>query len=92
MELIDRKALKNALIPLWNCRSDSEFANKDVWREIENAPTIDAVPVVHGEWIEISDDPLHGLKKCSNCGELSCCLANYCPDCGAKMDGERREG
>lgn len=46
MRLIDADALKAALVPLWNCHDDSDFANKDVWRELENAPTIDAVPVV----------------------------------------------
>ena len=46
MRLIDEDALKAALVPLWNCHDDSDFANKDVWRELENAPTIDAVPVV----------------------------------------------
>ena len=46
MRLIDADALKATLIPLWNCHDDSDFANKDVWRELENAPTIDAVPVV----------------------------------------------
>ena len=98
MELIDRKALKNALIPLWNCRSDSEFANKDVWREIENAPTIDAVPVRHGEWGGLSNED--SLVKCSVCGHIrfgSSLLyckeyVRYCENCGARMDGERREG
>lgn len=46
--------------------------------DINNAPTVDAVPVVHGRWL------LDG--RCSEC------LANpltthktYCPNCGAKM-------
>lgn len=45
---------------------------------LENLPTVDAVPVVHGRWL------LDG--RCSEC------LANpltthktYCPNCGAKM-------
>lgn len=46
MRLIDEDVLKAALVPLWNCHDDSDFANKDVWRELENAPTVDAVPVI----------------------------------------------
>ena len=51
---------------------------------VEDAPTVDAVPVVHGRWIaqEYGDQ-----KECSICGELFCCYGNYCMNCGAKMDG-----
>ena len=38
-----------------------------------------------GKWIKVEDNPY----RCSVCGELSCCLSNYCPDCGADM---RKEG
>lgn len=31
---------------------------------------------------------INSMYTCSNCGELICCEANYCPDCGAKMDGK----
>lgn len=39
-DLIDRRALKKELLPKWNCQDDSDFANKTVWRELENAPTV----------------------------------------------------
>lgn len=29
---------------------------------------------------------INSLYKCSNCGELICCEANFCPDCGAKIE------
>ena len=32
------------------------------------------------EWIKEGDN-----YKCSNCGEISCCKGNYCPECGEKM-------
>ena len=56
------------------------------WNEcleiFQNAPTVDAVPVVRGRWIHEGDSSY----RCSVCGEISCCNGNYCPDCGAKME------
>ena len=50
----------------------------------------DTVEVVrHGEWKDIDGDGQSWL--CSICGEVMCCNDNYCPNCGAKMDGERSE-
>lgn len=48
------------------------------------APTIDAVPVVHGEW-EFVDDY---TAKCSACGDCVDDDSPFCPNCGAKMDGK----
>ena len=54
---------------------------------IEKAPTVDAAPVVHGTWID-NGVPESVLSKCSVCG-YSCGSSsfNFCPNCGAKMDG-----
>ena len=63
----------------------------DAMNIVEELPAVDAAPVVHGRWIrysEIFHDPEYTLVKCSVCGGESCCDAIYCPDCGAKMDGE----
>ena len=60
-------------------------------RLIEDLPTVDAAPVVHGRWVYEHDDPV--LLPCSVCGYQVYRYNNthYCPECGAKMDGERRE-
>lgn len=54
---------------------------------INEAPTVDAVPVVHGKWIS-------GVM-CSKCGyrtyEWLTPEFHYCPNCGARMDAERKE-
>ena len=61
----------------------------DIFAEI---PAADVAPVVHGRWIKddfLSDD-VNNAEKCSQCGELIGWfgnLPNYCPNCGAKMDG-----
>lgn len=60
--------------------------------EIKNAPTVDAEPVRHGKWILWRD--LNGIKRCK-CSECIVSYGNmdtpYCPNCGAKMDGEMEE-
>lgn len=61
---------------------------------IEDAPTVDAVLVVHGRFEPCFDENgnwRQGFAKCSNCGkEYYAQVINhfgYCPNCGAKMDG-----
>jgi hypothetical protein len=58
---------------------------------MEDAPTVDAVEVVHGRWQYWAG----GLAQCSVCGYeytdyLEC--KNYCGNCGAKMDGGNEDG
>lgn len=57
-------------------------------RLLEKAPTLDAVPVVHGRWNNM--DGYKTRKVCSECGwdvpEYGK-FYSYCPNCGAKMDG-----
>lgn len=60
--------------------------------EISGLPAADVAEVVYGLWIKddfLSDD-VNNAEKCSQCGELIGWfgnLPNYCPNCGAKMDG-----
>ena len=59
---------------------------------IEDAPATDAEEVVHSKWVKDRD----GDEYCENCsrympirevtGDPS--ATNYCPNCGARMDGE----
>ena len=58
---------------------------------IKRCKTVDAVEVVHGRWVEADDGD--GVI-CSVCREDFCTIIhetdryNYCPNCGAKMDGD----
>lgn len=54
--------------------------------EIEGLPAADLEPVRHGRKIE--DGDIGGFWLCSLCGEWLPYGANYCPSCGARMDGE----
>ena len=50
---------------------------------IKEQPTVDAVPVVRGEWVGIEYDMFF---KCSRCGHTTdYMLTNFCPNCGADM-------
>ena len=72
-------------------RTDRYF---NVKFDIENFPNADVVPVVHGRWEEASDGD--GIV-CPFCRTDFCTIIydteyfNYCPNCGAKMDGELNE-
>lgn len=58
--------------------------------EIRKLPAADVVPVVHGRKIEDGDIGCFWL--CSLCGECLPYGANYCHNCGAKMDGGKDNG
>ena len=57
----------------------------------ERFPVADVAPIVHGSWSLESDEempnPMFKLVICSACGENANHTYNYCPDCGARMDG-----
>lgn len=66
---------------------------------IEIIPAADVAPVVHGRWIEQEDPMLDVYYTCSVCKEdfyikttgypeKDMFLYTYCPNCGARMDGD----
>ena len=87
MRLIDADALIEAHYNYCN----THHGEADVFwswslRLMKNAPTIDAEPVRHGQWIDTGSG-----QKCSVCGEIQYGYDNYryyCPYCGAKVEEE----
>ena len=80
-----------------------EAINQDVWwTESEKAyfrsflvkqPKVDAVEVVHGRWVEHKSAEIYRNRiisnyECSECNDWLRDKTNYCPNCGAKMDGD----
>ena len=69
----------------------------DVLDALEDYPAADVRPVVRGRW---DDKPVAFFLKCSECG---CCVGhrydvfldrgelNYCPNCGAQMQGDGKD-
>lgn len=78
----------------------------DAMDKVEKFPAADVVPVVHGRWIPRVNPqwPAHRHDVCSVCRWWNTRNAlcydgnhkpghslNYCPNCGAKMDGEEQD-
>ena len=51
---------------------------------LNRMPVVDAVPIRHGKWIDITESH---IGTCSLCGDRwgSVDMMNYCPSCGARM-------
>ena len=90
--LIDAKALIALFEKEYKQSTYPYFHMDEIADEIIKAPTVDAVEVVHGRWISIGANRYTRISQCSNCCAKYDFMSNYCPNCGAKMDGERREG
>lgn len=93
--LIDADALKA------KAHADPDSGEGFVWvQDIDEAPAVDAVFVVHGRWeLHGDDDSLSGSYFCSECGYCMCeeeyldqfSSFRYCPNCGATMDLEVKD-
>ena len=83
-EYINREVLKNDI-----AKSTEPFNTGSVFRAINRQIAVDVVPVVHGRW-EVRGQEVF----CTNCDKESgynafgaSAFSDYCPNCGAKMDG-----
>lgn len=81
MKLIDRDAL---------IASGKMYSSYEIG-VVKAAPTVDAAPVVHGEWIEEHEDDAMTIHRkwvrCSACKSVYSpnVKMNFCPNCGADM-------
>lgn len=99
-EYIEREALLKELAK--DVAVDGNQRASQLLECIINAPAVYVAPVVHGQWIEKQNPrwPAYSHEACSICGwwntKNALCYEgrkkpghslNYCPNCGAKMDG-----
>lgn len=93
-DYIDRQALLNDIEQYH--LSDGKFQH---WVEVQ--PSADVQPVRHGRWMEENRRPRSAMFYCSECHRTAYdiqptrdktwakrCRYAYCPNCGARMDGE----
>ena len=91
-EYIEREALVHHFM------TKRQYLTKDLVMdaayEISKFPAVDVALVVRGEWVERQEflswceDDVDVFWECSVCETGSCGKSNYCPNCGARMDGE----
>ena len=94
IRLIDANALLKAI----ESESDLNYGERlldpiEFADMVEDAPTVDAVPVVHGRWEPVDHDGSWRVDRCSVCHRRMHYVDydqpyQYCPNCGAKMDGD----
>ena len=88
--LIDANALLAEVVKAQALEPDKAIAK--IITLLTEAESVDAVEVVHGRWIyEPVEFTYEKDIKCSVCGSYAKHASNYCPNCGAKMDGEGSE-
>ena len=80
------KALNERPLDFLDVGGDFGYFDETIDSAVDEQPSIDAVEVVHGRWIDARE--YCGDYMCSNCDALyGTNKFNYCPNCGAKMDG-----
>lgn len=93
MRLVDADALLQRAIPLgW---ATPKWVSDIV---INDAPTIDAVPVKYGKWVDVMTEEWCTFDecKCSVCGVVEYFNKgwkkfSYCPNCGANMERAKND-
>ena len=90
-EYIEREAVTNHIDFVVNNAPDTDY-KKAAWGFgvfVSRLPAADVAPVKHGCWVkEKSDVLIHWhCSVCEKCYFLEEPNADYCPHCGAKMDG-----
>ena len=64
----------------------SPFFSDSFVEKIKAIPAADVAPVWHGRWLCVDSDT-EQFFLCNRCKKKEYWESNYCPYCGAKMDG-----
>ena len=80
-----------------HCNPDYEAGVLKVEKMLEAYPSADVEPVRHGHWVAQYYETLSARNRIIHQNKLFCSVCKksngrqrkkYCPNCGAKMDGE----
>lgn len=85
MRLIDADFVIDTVNEFKGKNRKTDLGIKLVEAIVSNAPTVDAEPIRHGHWVEVSPQECY---KCSVCSLTNDWEDIYCPNCGAKMDAK----
>ena len=90
-EYIEKSTVLDIICKYWRSKMYADDAIQAALDEIGyHVPAADVQPVRHGRW-EKNDDGIMVWWECSECHRNAWYdgdnLFDYCPDCGAKMDG-----
>lgn len=100
-DLISRAAARD-VINTWARHEREDVRMVLLHNDLNAIPAVDAAPVRHGQWAERRVDELEDSTidawqsaRCMNCGKYhttpymySFTDYQFCPHCGAKMDGD----
>lgn len=86
-DLISRAAALDKLDVTMRITAPDDYRLR-ISEAIEKLPAVDAAPVVHARWIKRKT---WDNAVCSYCSFENANMTKYCPSCGARMDGERRD-
>ena len=101
-EYIKKEYAVDAVLDVYYDTPDIDLSGEKFEVAIFKIPATDVAPVVHGRWDNIPNTYMLVASKygsysgnattCSVCHEVNpnAYKTNYCPNCGAKMDGERK--
>ena len=71
------------------CASPDEIAAFTVFsfllQAVDEEPAADVQPVKRGEWGKRA----YGRLQCSYCGKCEDVATDFCPNCGARMEGDQ---
>ena len=65
--------------------------SREVDKVIKSVPAADVREVKRGKWIMKPHKMMGESPCCSECGAFEPMKRNFCPNCGAKMQGEANE-
>ena len=94
------KALNERSYDFLDVGGDFGYFDETIDSVMNEQPTVDAVEVVHGRWEQKEFWTDGGTWRCSECGRQIMFMKGtpitehmyYCPNCGAKMDGDGNVG